>query len=87
MICKGCREETAEEEFYKETQLCPNCFNMEMANEYAQELILFLLKHNIDFKKTDFGSGNGFFLDLEGGIAVNFFYSGRVTFENMGDGK
>ena len=60
MICKSCRKEINEEEvFDRENKLCFRCFEIKMGNEYAQEILPFLLKHNIEFQKIDFEDGNG----------------------------
>ena len=86
MICKSCRKEINEEEaFDSENNLCFRCFEVKMANEYAQEIIPFLLKHNIEFQKIDFESGNGFYLKLEKGININFYNTGRVDFDVEGE--
>ena len=88
MICKGCRVEIDKEEpFDSENNLCLRCFEEKVANEYAQEILPFLLKHNVEFQKIDFGNGEGFNLKLENGININFFYAGRVDFEYEGDKK
>ena len=82
MICKCCRQEIKEEDWRdKENGLCARCFDVKIANEYVKEIIPFLLKHNMEFKKIDFGSGEGFYLDLGKGIIINFFNKGRVDFE------
>ena len=82
MICKSCRQEIdGEEIFDKENNLCFQCFEMKTANEYAQEILPFLLKHHIEFQKIDFGDGNGFYLKLDKGININFYNAGRVDFD------
>ena len=82
MICKGCRKEINEEEsFDKENNLCFGCFEIKIANEYAQDIFPFLLKHNIEFQKIDFEDGSGFYLKLNDGIIINFYKKGRVDFD------
>ncbi len=82
MICKNCRKEIREEDSYDEkTNLCLGCFDIYLTNNSAQEIIPFLLKYNIDFTKVDWGSLNGFSLEINDNIFINFFYNGRVEFE------
>ena len=75
MICKTCRQTI------EEGDLCDRCFEIKIANEYAQGIIPFLLEHNIEFSKKDFGDASGFYLDLGDGITLNFHHAGRVAFE------
>ena len=83
MICKNCREEINEEESFDEkNSLCSRCFDIQIANENAQEMVTFLLKYAIDFKKVNFENGDGFSFKVGGGVSINFYYAGRVDFNN-----
>ena len=85
MICKGCRQGIEEEAMDKKSHLCLSCFEVKIANEYAQEIIPFLLKHSIEFKRIGFGDGSGFYLQLEGGVNINFYHAGLVNFDIEGE--
>ena len=82
MMCKACRLYIEDDALHDEvTQTCESCFNAKATSEYAEEIIPFLLRHEINFKREDFGNGEGFYLDLGKGMIINFHNSGGIVFE------
>ena len=82
MICESCRCEISKDEVCdEERELCFRCYEIMKVNKSAEEIIPFLLKHNMEVKKVEFGNGEGFCRDVCGGIILNFYQTGRVSFD------